>query len=231
MATVISAPSGHREVQPRVPPLYSGDRLTQAEFHRRYLAQPDDTTFELIGGIVYMASPMRRAHGVYHVDVSTLLGLYVAETPGVEAADNATVILDEDNEPQPDLYLRILPDAGGRSETAEDDYVLGGPELLVEIAHSTVAIDLHAKKESYQNAGVLEYVVLCIEERQVRWFDLPADRPFEPDPDGIIRSRMFPGLWIDPAALIGRSSSRSLQVLRQGLASTEHQQSVERLRK
>ena len=46
-----------------LPPLHNGDRLTQAEFHRRYEAYPEDVKFELVGGIVYMTSPLRRPHG------------------------------------------------------------------------------------------------------------------------------------------------------------------------
>src|SRR5437773_8207990 len=92
-----------------VPPLYTGDRLTQAEFHRRYEAYPEDVKFELIGGVVYMASPLRRPHGRYSIHLETVLGIYEASTPGIEGLDNATTILGEFSEPQPDLTLRILP--------------------------------------------------------------------------------------------------------------------------
>src|SRR5437879_12991417 len=79
--------------QPTLPPLHDGDRLTQPEFHRRYEAYPDDVKFELIGGIVYMASPLRRLHAIYHLKLGTILSLYADATPGVEALDNATTIL------------------------------------------------------------------------------------------------------------------------------------------
>ncbi len=36
-----------------------------------------------------------------------------AFTPGVRCYDNATVRLDLDNEPQPDVQLRIEPEHGG----------------------------------------------------------------------------------------------------------------------
>jgi hypothetical protein len=46
-----------------LPPLHNGDHMSQAEFHRRYEAYPDDVKIELIGGIVYVASPLKRPHG------------------------------------------------------------------------------------------------------------------------------------------------------------------------
>ncbi len=205
-----------------VPALHSGDCLPRKEFHRRYAGYPDDVRFELIGGVVFMASPVRRLHGMYHVELSALLKIYVAETPGTEAADNATVILDDENEPQPDLYLRLRAEFGGQSTTTEDDYVLGAPELVVEIAHSTVAIDLHAKKEMYQRAGVKEYLVLCIEEHELALFDLGHDAIVEPNQDGILCSIVFPGLWLNSTAILAQDTPRSMDILRQSIASDEH---------
>ncbi len=150
---------------PPVRPLHSGDRLTQPEFHRRYEAYPEDAKFELIGGIVYMGSPLRRPHGSYHPKLSFVLSLYEQGTPGLEVLDNTTVILGAESEPQPDLALRILPEYGGQSATNADDYVVGAPELAAEIAHSSEALDLHAKKDDYRHAGVREYLVLCLRER------------------------------------------------------------------
>src|SRR5262249_1552376 len=144
---------------PTLPPLETGMRLTQAEFHRRYEQYPDKVKAELIGGIVYMASPLRRPHGKHHVALSGVFWLYENATPGVEVLDNTTTILGETSEPQPDLTLRILPEWGGRSETTAEDYVQGGPELLAEISHGTKRLDLDFKRLDYEKAGVLEYVV------------------------------------------------------------------------
>src|SRR6266851_8915829 len=107
-----------RDSDPQIIPLLNnGDRLTQREFHRRYEAYPDDVKFELIGGIVYMASPTGWPHSKYHLQLATVLGNYEAATPGVEGLDNATTILGPWSEPQPDLALRILPERGGQSFT------------------------------------------------------------------------------------------------------------------
>ena len=75
--------------------------------------------------------------------------VYKAATPGVEAGDNVTVQLGYDAEPQPDLYLRILPEYGGQSRNSDDDYVAGAPEFVAEVALSSRSIDLHAKRNDY----------------------------------------------------------------------------------
>lgn len=67
----------HQSPQPlsqrSVPPLESGDRLTRAEFERRYEATPEKFKAELIEGVVYVASPVRAFHGVPHA-LSHLVG-------------------------------------------------------------------------------------------------------------------------------------------------------------
>jgi Uma2 family endonuclease len=213
-----------------VPPLYAGDQLSQPEFHRRYEQYTDDVKFELINGTVYMASPQRLPHGRYGNKLSGILYLYEMQTPGVEAADGSTVILGPKAEPQPDLFLRVLPELGGNTRT-EDDYVYGGPELIIEIAHSTVAIDLHQKKDDYERCGVAEYVVVCVAERQVCWFDLAGGRTRKVPSDGILRSKAFAGLWIDTPALFRGDSKRMAQILNDGLASPEHARFLRRLAK
>ncbi len=217
MATV---PRTRPRRQP-LPEVHTGDRMTRAEFHRLYEQTPPDFRAELVGGIVYVSSPLKLPHGSDHLPLATLFGIYQLKTPGVEAGDNTTILLGEEAEPQPDLFLRILPEYGGQSRTTRDEYVAGAPELLAEIAHSSRALDLHAKREDYRRHGVLEYVVFCVRERQLRWFDLRADRELEPDADGIVRVRAFPGLWIDVAALVSRDE-RLLNVLEQGLATRAH---------
>ncbi len=204
-----------------LPPLCIGDRLTQPEFHRRYEAYPGDEKWELIGGIVYMASPQRVHHSKYEPKMSTLLTLYEEATPEVEVLSNATTILSDESEPQPDLAMRIVPDCGGQSRTKKG-YVVGAPELVAEIAHSTLAIDMGRKKDDYEQAGVQEYVVLCVEEKELYWFDFGSKDQIAADARGIYRSRIFPGLWVDGPALIARRLSRLLKVLNQGLASQEH---------
>jgi Uma2 family endonuclease len=203
--------------------------MTRAEFHRIYEQTENDFRAELIGGVVYVASPLKRQHGKNHLPLGTLFFAYESRTPGVEAADNATVILSDNSEPQPDLFLRILEECGCQSRATDDDYILGAPELVAEISHSTRSIDLHDKYDDYARHGVLEYLVVCLEERQLRWFDLQRDDELQPDADGICRMHTFPGLWIHGAALLNRDFASLTATLERGLASPEHREFVSRL--
>jgi Uma2 family endonuclease len=203
--------------------------MTREEFHRVYEMTPADFEAELIGGIVYVASPLKRLHGVNHLTLGSLFVAYVGNTPGVEAGDNTTILLGEEGEPQPDLYLRILPEFGGQSRTTEDDYIAGAPELIAEIALSSRSLDLHAKHDDYRRYGVQEYLVVCERERQLRWFDLRANQELRPDADGLVRIRVFPGLWVDPEALLATDYRRLMATLELGLATPEHQGFVTKL--
>jgi Uma2 family endonuclease len=212
-----------------VPFLVNGQRMKQPEFHRRYQASPPDERWELIGGIVFMASPLRYPHGNYDLSLGAALALYAADTPGVEGAHNVTSILGEESEPQPDIALRLAREYGGRSWVNEAEYLEGPPELIAEIAYSSLDIDLHRKREDYETAGVIEYLVLSIENQELHWFDFRTGKMIRPGRQGVCRSRVFPGLWIDGAALLARDSKRLMGVVREGLASPEHARFVKHL--
>ncbi|NEQ95229.1 MAG: Uma2 family endonuclease [Cyanothece sp. SIO2G6] len=218
-------------VQP-YPPLQSGDCLSRPEFERRYAADQSIRKAELIEGVVYVASPLRHTqHGQPHSRVMTWLGTYQALTPGVDSSDAATVRLDLDNEPQPDALLLIQPEAGGQVRISEDGYIEGAPELVVEIAASSAAIDTGTKKRVYRRNGVLEYVIWQVYENKLEWFAL-VDGEYQllsPDTDGIIRSRVFPGLWLDVKALLTDQMAQVLEVVQTGIQSPEHQTFVEQL--
>lgn len=213
----------------RAPELHSGDRMTQKEFHRIYELMPSSFRAELIGGIVYVASPLKLPHGTVHFHLNGVLFTYKAATPGVEASDNTTVILAEDSEPQPDCFLRILPDHAGQSKTSDDDYVIGPPELIAEVAVSSRSIDLNSKYDDYRRNGVREYLVVCVREQVVHWFDLVTGRELSIPEDGIIRSLVFPGLWVHVPALLAQDSRQLLETLQHGLATPEHEDFVKRL--
>jgi len=210
---------------PPVPPLENGDRLTRAEFERRYDAMPHLKKAELIEGVVHMPSPVRwNRHATPHAELITWMGTYQAATPGVQAGDNGTVRLDLDNEPQPDVLLIIDPLAGGQVQIDDDDYISGAPELVAEIASSSVSIDLGSKLRVYRRNAVREYIVWRVLDNAVDWFVL-RNAQYEPlplGPDGILRSEVFPGLWLDAAALTRSDLATVLQVLQRGLGSPEH---------
>ncbi len=213
-----------------LPPLENGDHLDQKTFHERYEAMPETVRAELIGGIVFMASPLKRPHGRSHPRVLQWLLDYEDATPGTEAYDNATNILGPQSEPQPDACLLIATPSIGQTRD-EDEYIVGAPELIVEIATSPHAIDLHRKRDDYQRAGVREYVVVVLRRPRVIWWALRngtfAELPL--GADGIFRSEVFPGLWLDPAALLRLDRAGVRAVLQQGLATPEHAAFVARL--
>lgn len=211
------------------PELHSGDRMTREEFHRLYSMMPESFKAELVEGVVYVASPLRLGHSRRHLILGTLLTLYEGGTPGVQAGDNATVLLGAGAEPQPDLFLRLRPEYGGQSRTSAADYVEGPPELIAEIAYSSRSIDLHAKRRDYQRHGVLEYLVFSVEDEIATWLDLKADSEIPRGEDGVIRVRAFPGLWIEPNAVFSNDHTTAINVLQQGLASPEHAQFVRNL--
>lgn len=213
-----------------IPPLENGDRLTRSEFERRYHTMPDVKKADLIEGIVYMASPVRiRSHGKPHAYIMTWLGFYESATPGVELADNTTVRLDADNEPQPDALLRI--ENGGQSRISADDYVEGAPELIVEIAASSAAIDAYDKLKVYRRNQVQEYLIWRVYDGEFDWFILKDGeyRQLEANAEGVFCSQVFPGLWLDKSALLAGNLAKVLEILQQGLAGAEHQSFVEQL--
>ncbi len=218
----------------QIPPLESGDHLTCLEFERRYNAMPNVKKAELIEGVVYVASPLRfEPHAEPHGDLMIWLGNYKVATPGVRMGDNPTVRLDLDNEPQPDAILFIDAACGGQSHLGVDGYVEGAPELVAEVAASSATKDLHDKKRAYCRNGIQEYIVWQVFESTVSWFKLQDGEYLAliPDATGIIRSQVFPGLWLDVSALVAGNMPQVLAVLQKGLNSLEHQAFVQRLNK
>jgi acyl-CoA synthetase (AMP-forming)/AMP-acid ligase II len=204
------------------PPLAPGDNLTREEFLRLWEMNPDIKKAELIGGIVYMASPVSKDHGVMDGYVGTWLGVYQVATPGTEMGHNTTSILLDDT-PQPDDFLRILPEYGGASWT-EATYLAGAPELFVEVCLSRAAYDLHQKFDLYESAGVQEYLAVLLHEKEIRWFALKKGKYqiLKPGPNGIHRSRVYPGLWLNGKALFKGDMRRVLAKLQDGLDAPEH---------
>jgi Uma2 family endonuclease len=209
----------------RTPCLEPGDRLSRDEFERRYAAMPHVKKAELIEGVVYVPSAVRLDnHAAPHSHFIGWMWYYKAYTPGVIVADNATVRLDLDNEPQPDASLLLDPRCGGQAIIGADDYVEGAPELVAEVSGSTASFDLHTKKTVYRRNGVREYLVWRVLDREIDWFAASGSDfvLLMPDGSGILRSEVFPGLWLDVVALLRGDLAAVLAVLQRGLASPEH---------
>ena len=217
---------------PPIPPLEPGDHLTRPEFERRYKAMPELKKAELIEGVVFMPSPVRaEQHGNPHADLITWMGLYRASTPGVRVSADASIRLDLDNEPQPDALMYIEPARGGLARLDEEGYLVGGPELVAEVAASTVSIARNTKWRVYRRNNIREYIIWRVDDQAIDWFVLRQGQ-YEPLPrtaDGLLRSEQFPGLWLNPDALPRFDLAGVLQVLQQGLASPEHAAFVSRL--
>lgn len=213
----------------RIPPLRAGDRLSREEFLRRWEADPSIKLAELIGGIVYMPSPVSVDHGEVHRWVGTWLGVYQAFTPGV-AGENDTTSFMLDDTPQPDLNLRLRPEYGGRS-WVEGRYLHGTPEFVAEVCATSASYDLHVKLDLYQSARIAEYLAVVVFEQDIRWHELVDGRyrGFPPDADGLWHSRVFPGLWLDGKALLAGDLRQVLDRLQEGLRSAEHEQFVAQL--
>jgi Uma2 family endonuclease len=199
-----------------------GDRMDQKTFHAIYEQMPEDFKAELIGGIVYVPAALRADHGDVHANVIAWLMNYRASTPGTRVLDNATHKLGKDSEPQPDASLLIV---GGQTTLTKKGYIRGAPELIVEVVSSSRAYDLHAKKDDYEKYGVREYLAFLIREHRVAWFVRDKSDEFiemRAAADGVYRSPLFAGLWLDAKALLDSETKRVLDVLSEGLASPEH---------
>jgi len=210
--------------QERIPPLQKGDRLTAEEFERRYDAMPDLKKAELINGVVYIAPPVTLDdRGGPHFDFVGWLALYRMTTPGIRGGDNTTLRLPLNNRPQPDVCLLIEPSHGGQVQIV-DRYIVGGPELVAEVATTSANYDLTEKLPLYLQNNVREYVVWRVFDQVIDWFVLRQGQyeQLALSPEGYFKSEILPGLWLDPAAMIRLDMARVAQVAQQGIASPEH---------
>ncbi|MFN3927808.1 MAG: Uma2 family endonuclease [Pseudanabaenaceae cyanobacterium] len=212
--------------------LESGDRLSRDEFERRYGQCSHIKKAELINGVVFVASPVRAMyHGRPHSLIMGWLMLYDFATPCVAVFDNTTIQLDQSNEVQPDVLLRLDDRAGGQSFLSDQDYIVGAPELIVEIASSSASYDLHDKKEVYCRCGVKEYLVWVVGENSFYWYQLVNQTYVQqlPCEEGILRSREFAGLWLNLPALLAGKMSVVIETLQAGLKSPEYLEFIRRL--
>lgn len=217
-----------------IPPLESGDRLTRAEFHRRYEAMPKNIKAELIKGVVYMASPVRvKHHGKPHSSIMSCFGIYFLSTPGITLLDNTTFIVDDKYEPQPDVILLIDENNGGKSWVNDDDYLEGAPEMIVEISSSSASYDLHDKLEIYERRGVQEYIVWRVLDDQIDWFYL-EDGEYKrqtANKHGIVESKVFPGLNVNIDALLRNDLKKVVADIQTGMQTKKYLSFAKKLAK
>ncbi len=205
----------------RLPQLRPGDHLGLAEFDRRYARAPETWIAELIEGVVYMPSPVTDLHSLPHADLGMWASVYAHHTPGVVALSNQSVRPGGDNEVQPDVLLRRV--SGGTSRRTEDGYIEGPPELVCEVSYTSASYDLHVKKALYERVGVHEYLVWRVEDEAIDWWALENGRyaPIAAMEDGVIESRVCPGLRLNVTAMLGRDGLSVLATLNAGIAARE----------
>lgn len=217
-----------------VPPLHQGDKLTRDEFEKRYDAMPKRIKAELINGVVYMASPIRfEFHSEQHGDLLYWLRHYKRFTRGTRCGTDATLRLDLENEPQPDSCLFIDPDRGGQARIDAEGYLTFAPDFAGEVAASSASYDLHEKLALYRRFKVREYLVWRVYDEIIDWFYLRGTKylPIQEDAEGVRRSRVFPGLWLDGAAMVRGDMDKVIEVLEKGLATKVHAAFVAKLNK
>lgn len=186
---------------------------------RRYEAMPN-TRAQLINGTVHVRGFTR--YNTYGGPVAKLvgwLGMYLSKHPSLIGGTQSTTFLSDLDVVEPAAFLTRAAALGSRACIGDDDYIHGAPDLVCEVAASTVSVDAHAKSDMYAAAGVREYILWRTAERPeptIDWFRLTDDglyRPIEPDADGIIESTIFPGLKLHRPALLRGDLAAVLAVL------------------
>ena len=217
----------------KIPPLRNGQRLTRSEFMRRWEAMPELKFAERIEGKVSIMSPpiSLTEHGGPSFLISWILAEYSMSTPGTIGFNESTVHIDGDNDFLPDVGLVVLPEFGGQTRRV-GEYLAGAPELVVEVSNSSTVKDLGVKSIVYRRAGVLEYLVWQTRKKTIDCF-INREGQFEPAEiaDGIFKSRCFPGLWIDFAALVAGNLDKVRATSAAGLADPSHSKFKRKLAK
>ncbi len=197
--------------------LNNGDRMSRDEFLWRWEQIPELKFAELIYGVVYLSSPLSKLHSSYDQLMNRWLSHYEDRFDGLAILPSATWLLG-DSSPQPDLVL--IRESGGTSEDA-GKYRQGPPELAIEVSYSNRSYDLGPKLDLYRRNGVQEYITVLVEEQKVQWRVLNEGHyQLLETEGGFLKSRIFPGLWLDPAALFPPDRKRLLAGVDAGLAST-----------
>lgn len=94
----------------------------------------------------------------------------------------------------------------------------------MEIVGSARAYDLHQKKGAYRRNGVCEYLAWITGEHCLFWWALRQGEYQELTAvdDGLLKSGVFPGLWLDAGALLDGDMKAVLAAVRRGLDTPEH---------
>ncbi len=132
------------------------------------ILKPDERTELIAGQILYMA-----AKGTPHVLalrlLSTALDTLLANQPFFVSTQDP-IQLDDFSEPEPDLAI-----VGGTAlEYADHHPRPSDIALIVEVADSTLRPDCEVKDKLYAQAGIVDYWVLDLKNRQLHIFRNPT---------------------------------------------------------
>jgi hypothetical protein len=102
----------------------------------------------------------------------------------------------------------------------------------VVAGENAITYDLGPKLDAYRRNGVQEYLVWRVLDEEVDRFVLAEGEygPLAPNESGVLKSRVFPGLWLNGPALLAGDLASVVQTLQAGIASPEHQQFAAELR-
>jgi Uma2 family endonuclease len=201
-------------------PFDNGDRMDQTTFHKLYRKADERVRAELIEGVVYLKMPTRLTRGMIQTNLLFWAKTYTSQIPTLEARSEVTTKMNAVNEPEPDLFIFVRPECGGQVSVDDEDFIVGAPELIIEIANSTMAVDLGDKKRGYEASGVLEYCVVLGLKKVAKWYVRDNGEFVEKTLSrGVLQSQTFPGLWLDTQALFKGDVPQLMGTLKQGMKS------------
>ena len=146
-------------------------RWTRDEYYRAAevgLFRPEERLELLDGEILEKMSP----HKELHAFGVTQVGRIVGDTfgPGHHVRQQLPIILNDASEPEPDAV--VVP-----GEPA--DYLRSHPRaadvrLLIEVSDTTLRLDRERKLKAYARAGIAEYWILNLLQRQLEVYRDPS---------------------------------------------------------
>ena len=193
---------------------------------------PDSLKAELIEGTVYLMSPpVSNEHSEPHFDLIFWLGLYCFASVGVAGADNgilrSTWTMSRSLMHFFESSLN-LADSRARAPTTtlrDARTGCGNRREQCKLRPSRKTERLSPQRSSRIRC------LACVRQgnRLVHFCDGTYEH-LEPGADGVLRSRVFPGLALDATAFLNGDMARVNTVMQESLKSPEHAAFVERLK-
>jgi Uma2 family endonuclease len=162
---------------------------------------PDDgKRYEIIGGELIVNPAPLAGHQRVLMELLEFLRTYARKTRSGEVfVAPFDVVLSRNDAVQPDLVFLLASRPRVPDNENAIDYP---PDIAIEVlSPSSRRTDLVKKMALYVRAGVPEYWVADPQQRTLTINVLEGDHyvPVAPESDGVLASRVVPGLRIDPA--------------------------------